>query len=85
MWALVSARAEGIPIRALAAAIGLSPSRVHQIVAGADLERWTRRSVNCGQRAGRPPKTPTATRWPGYGQCAGWLRQLDGGRLPADG
>jgi hypothetical protein len=35
-WALVSARAEGIPIRTLAAAIGLSPSRVHQIVADAD-------------------------------------------------
>jgi hypothetical protein len=27
-WALVSARAEGISIRTLAAAIGLSPSRV---------------------------------------------------------
>jgi len=34
-WALVSARAEGISIRTLAAAIGLSPSRVHQLV-GAD-------------------------------------------------
>ncbi|HEY4850159.1 MAG TPA: hypothetical protein VII22_05160 [Streptosporangiaceae bacterium] len=32
-WALVSARAEGISIRTLATAIGLSPSRVHQIVA----------------------------------------------------
>ncbi len=37
-WALVSARAEGISIRTLAAAIGLSPSRVHQIVADADLD-----------------------------------------------
>ena len=35
-WALVSARAEGISIRILAAAIGLSPSRVHQLVAAAD-------------------------------------------------
>ena len=32
-WALVSARAEGISIRTLATAAGLSPSRVHQIVA----------------------------------------------------
>ena len=32
-WALASARAEGISIRTLATAIGLSPSRVHQIVA----------------------------------------------------
>jgi hypothetical protein len=37
-WALVSARAEGISIRTLAAAIGLSPSRVHQLVAVADLD-----------------------------------------------
>jgi len=37
-WALVSARAEGISIRTLATAIGLSPSRVHQLVAGADLD-----------------------------------------------
>jgi len=38
VWALVSARAEGISIRTLATAIGLSPSRVHQIVADADLD-----------------------------------------------
>src|SRR5258708_26044599 len=37
-WALASARAEGISIRTLAAAAGLSPSRVHQIVAAADLD-----------------------------------------------
>src|SRR5438445_10952295 len=37
-WALASARAEGMSIRALAAAVRLSPSRVHQIVAAADLD-----------------------------------------------
>jgi hypothetical protein len=37
-WALVSARAEGISIRTLAAAIGLSPSRAHQLEADADLD-----------------------------------------------
>ena len=37
-WALVSARAEGISIRTLATAAGLSPSRVHQLVAAADLD-----------------------------------------------
>ena len=37
-WALASARAEGVPIRKLAAAAGLSPARVHQITAGADLD-----------------------------------------------
>ena len=37
-WALASARAEGVSIRALAAAAGLSASQVHQIVAAADLD-----------------------------------------------
>src|SRR5207244_7526220 len=36
-----TARAEGISIRTLAAAIGLSPSRVHQVVAAADLDAMT--------------------------------------------
>lgn len=35
-WALVSARAEGLSIRQLAKAVGLSPTRVHQIVAAAN-------------------------------------------------
>ena len=38
VWALASARAEGISIRALATAAGLSPSRVYQLVADADLD-----------------------------------------------
>lgn len=35
-WALASARAEGVSIRELARAVGLSPTRVHQIVTSAD-------------------------------------------------
>ena len=38
VWALASARAEGISIRTLAKAARLSPSRVHQLVAAADLD-----------------------------------------------
>jgi len=37
-WALSSARAEGVSIRTLAAAAALSPARVHQITAAADLD-----------------------------------------------
>jgi hypothetical protein len=37
-WALASARAEGVSIRKLAAAAALSPARVHQITAAADLD-----------------------------------------------
>lgn len=35
-WALVSARAEGISIRKLATAAGLSPTRVHQLTTGTE-------------------------------------------------
>jgi len=48
----VSARAEGISIRTLAAAIGLSPSRVHQLVAAADLDAMDAALGGCGQRVG---------------------------------
>ena len=63
-WALVSARAEGISIRTLATAAGLSPSRVHQIVAVADWMRWTPRSASCGQRAGQHRNIPIPGRTP---------------------
>ncbi|PZS25777.1 MAG: hypothetical protein DLM61_19405 [Pseudonocardiales bacterium] len=38
-WALGSARLEGVSIRKLASAAGLSASRVHQLLAGVDLDR----------------------------------------------
>jgi hypothetical protein len=98
-WALVSARAEGISIRTLAAAIGLSPSRVHQLVAGADLDSVTA-ALGELRAAGWPaPEDPDSDEdtdldgrdhladrlsdevdW--LRQCAGWLRQLDGGGYP---
>ena len=37
-WALASPRAEGISIRTLASAAGLSPARVHQLTAAADMD-----------------------------------------------
>jgi hypothetical protein len=59
-WALASARAEGVSIRALAAAVRLSSSRVHQIVPPPTSMSWTRSWVSCGLLAGRPRKTPMA-------------------------
>ncbi len=55
-WALVSARAEGISIRILAAAAGLSTSRVRQIVADADLDALD--AALGERRAGPPPEDP---------------------------
>jgi hypothetical protein len=54
-WALVSARAEGISIRTLAAAGGLSPSRVHQLAAGAGLDALEA-ALGELRAAGRPPR-----------------------------
>jgi hypothetical protein len=52
-WALASARAEGVSIRALAAAAGLSSSRVHQIVGGRPSK--PERGNGLGKRAGSFP------------------------------
>ena len=98
-WALASARAEGISIRALATAAGLSPSRVHQIVAAAGLDALDA-ALSELRAAGWPaPEDPDSDEdtdldgrdhlagrlsdeadW--LRQCAGWLRQLDGGGYP---
>ncbi len=97
-WALASARAAGVSIRALAAAVRLSSSRVHQIVAAADLDALDA-ALGELRAAGWPaPEDPdgdddaeldselVADRlvdevdW--LRQCAGWLRQLDGGGYP---
>ena len=59
-WALTSARAEAVSIRALAAAVGLSSSRVHQIVAAADLDELDAALGELRAWAGRPRKTPMA-------------------------
>ena len=69
-WALASARAEGISIRTLATAIGLSPSRVHQIVAAADLDAL---DAALGElRAARWP----APEDPDAGEDADWPDQV---------
>ncbi|HEV2256650.1 MAG TPA: hypothetical protein VGS06_26215 [Streptosporangiaceae bacterium] len=51
-------RAEGVPIRALVAAAGLSSSRVRQIATAADLDELDAALGELGLRAGRPRKTP---------------------------
>ena len=87
-WALVSARAEGISIRTLATAIGLSPSRVHQLVAAADLDALAA-ALGELRAAGWPaPEDPDSgedTELGGRGNIAGrlsdevsWLRQCAG-------
>jgi hypothetical protein len=95
----VSASAEGISMRTLATAIGLSPSRVHQIVADADLDAaiaalgelraagWpahedptSDEDTDLDGRDHLAGRLPDEVDW--LRQCAGWLRQLDGGSYP---
>jgi hypothetical protein len=62
-WTLAPARAEGISIRTLATATGLSPSRVHQLVADAGLDAL---DAAFGEPAPTADKAPrcTARGWP---------------------
>jgi hypothetical protein len=75
-WALAPARAEGGSIRALAAAAGLSPSRVHQIVAAAGLDELGA-ALGELRAAGWPaPEDPDGdddAELGGRGTIAGWL------------
>ena len=61
-WALVSARAEEISIRKLAAAAGLSPSRVHQLVADAHLDALDAALGELRAAGWPPPKIQTQGR-----------------------
>jgi hypothetical protein len=98
-WALASARAEGVSVRALATAIRLSSSRVHQIVAAADLDELDAALGELRAGGWPAPEDPDGdddaeldgreliadrlvdeVDW--LRQCAGWLRQLDGGGYP---
>ena len=87
-WALASARAEGISIRTLATAIGLSPSRVHQLVADADLDALDAALGElraAGWPAPEDPGSGEETELDGRDNIAdrlsdevGWLRQCAG-------
>jgi len=94
-WALVSARAEGISIRALVTAIGLSPSRVRQLVAAADLDAldelraagWpapedpdSGEDIELGGRDTIAGRLSDEVSW--LRQCAGWLARLDADSCP---
>jgi hypothetical protein len=77
-WALVPARAEGISICALVTAIGLSPSRVDQIVADADpdaLDAGARRAAGSG--LGTEPFFSAENVWLSHGQAPLVVRHFD--------
>jgi hypothetical protein len=75
-WALASARAEGVSIRTLAAAAGLSPARVHQITAGAPCGRDRGNRVGTGmvvlQTGALSDGTPVVISGAGAGAVQAW-------------
>src|SRR4051795_10658662 len=85
IWAIVEAQQSGLSVRQIAAATGLSSSRVHQLLGsdeGREIPRWL------SQRRGQEPATS-----PGYSdfqgrlaseldalrRCREWLERLDRG------
>ena len=66
-WALASARAEGLSIRALAAAVRLSSSRVHQIVAAADHDELDAQLGELREAGAAEQAAALASRLPGAG------------------
>ena len=65
-WALASARADGISIRTLATVVGLSPSRVHQIVAAADLDALDAALGELRAAGWKAPEVQTPGRTPNW-------------------
>lgn len=91
-WALASARAEGVSVRTLARAAGLSPSRVHQLVTAVDLAEAETARAELRAADWPCPENPDEEDDPeltGRDAVAdrlcdevAWLVQLDTGRYP---
>ena len=64
-WALASARAEAARSASWRPA-ALSPARVHQVTAAADLDELDAALGSCGPRAGPTPKIPVRMTTPSW-------------------
>jgi multidrug efflux pump subunit AcrA (membrane-fusion protein) len=60
-WAVVSAQRDGLSVRKIAEAIGLSATRVHQILASPEAATFEARLALLGCTAGRHPRTRLPT------------------------
>ena len=85
IWAVVDAHQSGLSIRQIAAATGLSPSRVHQLL-GSDeareIPRWLsqRRAQDGGPLRGQTEfQARLAGELEALRQCREWLERLDRG------
>jgi hypothetical protein len=82
VWAIVEAHQEGLSVRQIATATGLSSSRVHQLL-GSDEAREIPRWLSQQRRRGRPsqPDVPArlADELKALRRCHEWLERLDHG------
>ena len=82
IWAIVEAHQAGLSVRQIAAATGLSSSRVHQLL-GSDEAREIPRWLSQRRRRGRPspPDVPTrlADELEALRRCREWLERLERG------
>src|SRR3954466_12679016 len=82
IWAIVEAHQAGLSIRQIAAATGLSSSRVHQLL-GSDEAREIPRWLSQQRRRDRPSQPDVPARLAGeleaLSRCREWLKLLDRG------
>ena len=82
IWAVVEAHQTGLSIRQIAAATGLSPSRVHQLL-GSDEAREIPRWLSQRRGRGRPSQPDVSARLAdeleALRRCHEWLERLDRG------
>jgi IclR-like helix-turn-helix domain-containing protein len=82
IWAIVEAHQSGLSVRQIAAATGLSSSRVHQLL-GSDEAREIPRWLSQQRRRGRPSQSDVPARLAGeleaLRRCREWLERLDRG------
>jgi hypothetical protein len=82
VWAIVEAHQSGLSVRQIAAATGLSSSRVHQLL-GSDEAREVPRWLSQRRRQDRPSRPDVPARLAGeleaLRRCREWLERLDRG------
>jgi hypothetical protein len=82
IWAIVEAHQSGLTVRQIAAATGLSSSRVHQLL-GSDEAREIPRWLSQQRRRDRPSQPDVPARLVGeleaLRRCREWLERLDRG------
>lgn len=71
-WAVVSAHAAGLSVRKIAAAVGLGPTRVHQLLRSPEAAPGSAVWTCCASTAGPHPRTRPRTLRPVIRSATAW-------------